>query len=305
MYCHWNIDSILMSKSILAKEPLVKEPLVKEPCKACNKLYIDLTDHHVRTKLCKDWIELLEGDTTDKSFDSKLGARIQSIHSPSFNTIQTTNQCKSCNKMFSNVGNLNKHISNNIICQKWKEYHKLQKRNPFKLDLDCDKTILQEFPYRKFIDIHHIIWNVFLTDKQSSLTEDDIKETNIKRVIMIFPEKYSKDFSKDSSKEIPEFIKGLPCDVLDYKYDDSQDYTKFDSICEKIETYRKERQNILVLCYNGYQRSIPFLCYYLTTFHKDEIPDNSRALDIILSQVDKSNYPNNKEIYLKMIDTLK
>jgi hypothetical protein len=44
-------------------------------------------------------------------------------------------------------------------------------------------------------------------------------------------------------------------------------------------------RNVLVFCNNGYQRSIPFLVYYLTNYHSDEVPSIEKAVELILSQL--------------------
>ena len=62
-----------------------------------------------------------------------------------------------------------------------------------------------------------------------------------------------------------------------------------------IKELQINRENTLIFCNNGYQRSLPFICNYLITHHNDEVPNLDRALDIVLSQADKTNFSNIKE----------
>ena len=77
--------------------------------------------------------------------------------------------------------------------------------------------------------------------------------------------------------------------------------------CERLDAMGKGeyglRRNTIVLCNNGFQRSLPFLCYYLVNYHSDEVPDLDKALDIILPQVSKEAY-SEKNTYLERIGRL-
>jgi hypothetical protein len=60
------------------------------------------------------------------------------------------------------------------------------------------------------------------------------------------------------------------------------DINEFNKQYLKIKEYRKDRNNIFIYYNNGYKKSIPFLCYYLIKFHKNEVTNVERAIDIIL-----------------------
>ena len=46
----------------------------------------------------------------------------------------------------------------------------------------------------------------------------------------------------------------------------------YEEQCDIIEHVRKQvYRNIIIFCNNGYQRSIPFICYYLLKYHPDEL----------------------------------
>jgi len=134
---------------------------------------------------------------------------------------------------------------------------------------------------------YHIIWNVLLADKQIELTQDLLESENICHIVAILPHK--SDFLQLNTS-----IPDCPYTVLEYGSNHTTEIDK-DSfkICGSFidnEARKEGRRNILIFCNNGYQRSIPFLAYYLTTFHSDEVPNIEKALNIILSQVDKKNY---------------
>jgi protein-tyrosine phosphatase len=145
---------------------------------------------------------------------------------------------------------------------------------------------------------HHIIWNVLLGDKQLELTQQNLDDDNICHIVAILP--HESDFLKLNTQ-----IKDFPYTVLEYGdgHNTTIDKSAYDKCGSFIDSVAKKegRGNILVFCNNGYQRSVPFLVYYLTTFHKDEVPDIEKALDIILSQVDRNNY---MEILKPMVDSV-
>ena len=57
-------------------------------------------------------------------------------------------------------------------------------------------------------------------------------------------------------------------------------------------------------CNSGYQRSIPFLCYYLLKYHSNEAPNIEKAIELILPQIDRANYAQTKEKYIESMTTL-
>ena len=126
-----------------------------------------------------------------------------------------------------------------------------------------------------------------LADKQLELTQETMDAENICYIVAILPR--SADFL-----ELNKNIQGVPYTVLEYgdTHTATIDKDAFNSCGAFIDALAKKegRGNVLVFCNNGYQRSIPFLVYYLTTFHADEVPTVEKALSIILSQVDKANY---------------
>ena len=141
--------------------------------------------------------------------------------------------------------------------------------------------------------VYHIIWNILLTDKQFSLTQENLKENKIGHILAILPTE--NDFTTLYSGD-------TPYSVLDYGnvHEPSIDISRFQTIGKFIDYLARNskndsERNVLIFCNNGYQRSIPFLSYYLTQFHRDECPTISKAIDLILPQVDKLNYLSLRE----------
>lgn len=276
-------------------------------CKACQKKFTNtglLNNHLNKTILCKKWIEILKCPVEKQEFDEKIVSRIQSIYdgSKKIPIINSELLCLSCHKEFSNVGNLNKHIKRNIICSKWDRYHKLQEREDYNLDTDIYNINSTMSPFVKLpnIPMHHIIWNLYLTDKESKI--DDYSKYNIDLVICIMP-----SYSYDKWKNCKE---GTNVEFINLEYTDHSPVLKnseikgYKNMAEKLIILQKDRKNALIICNNGYQRSLPFISYYLTNYHKDEVPDVSKALDIILYQLDPKNYNKTKPKYTELITDL-
>ena len=244
-------------------------------CKACGRTYTtkqNLTLHFNRQPLCQRWLNT-------KILETKLIEYIDENYEEekSHNTT-----CEFCSKSFSNKGNLNLHMKTNKICKKWEKYHQL-------------KPLYEKFTAPKY-KLCHIIWNVFLIDKEFKLTQEIIDENNIGYIIALLP---------DEQIYYDKVDVNVPHHILKYKdHTPLLDIEDFDKQCEKIEEYRKERKNIFVFCNNGYQRSIPFLCHYLINHHNDEVPTVEKAIDIILPQVDKDNYSTLRNKYIENMEKL-
>jgi hypothetical protein len=245
-------------------------------CDACHKVYstpYNLKKHLKRQPLCDRWINMKPGlkDFVDEK-----------IRTPK----DETTMCMSCNTVFANVGNLNRHLATSTICSKWDLYNDLA---PV---LGYIGKSYHEFEAPKY-SLAHIIWNVYLVDKEF-IKKDDIadilKENNVKYVIGIVP---------TDVDEICMMAPGVEYYRMTYNgHNMDIDRAQFDEQCKKIEEYRQRRENVFLFCNNGYQRSIPFLTYYLCHHHADEIPTIEMAIDTILPQVDKENYSKLRNEYI-------
>jgi hypothetical protein len=159
--------------------------------------------------------------------------------------------------------------------------------------------------YKPNNDCIHIIWNLLLTDKTVKLTPELIKNNNIEHIIAILPNKelYQElNPSLETSHTVIEYgndhSESIPTEIVDIYQMESQKINQYAS--ESTST----KKNVLVYCNNGYQRSLPFLCYYLVKEHSSEAPNLEKAIDLILPQVDREAYLNQKSLYLDNIKTL-
>ena len=287
-------------------------------CIACNKSYTTKTNlklHHTRQPLCINWIKLNPG------LKDYIDTKYNLPEDPHNIQTQQNTTCGICNTTFSNIGNLNKHLNTSIICSKWKHYKELQPLETYISKINYNEIIPVDKPYylhkesyllqniktspsiyhEEFIapkhKLCHIIWNIFLIDKEFAISEDLLEDNNIKYIISILPdeETYNNKFSQYNIDHY----------VMKYNgHNTNIDINEYDIQCNKIEDYRSRRENIFVFCNNGYQRSIPFLCYYLVKYHNNEAPTIEKALDLILPQVDKANYITIKDNYIEKMKLL-
>jgi len=161
--------------------------------------------------------------------------------------------------------------------------------------------------YKPNQDVIHIIWNLLLTDKTTKLTPELIQQNNVAHIIAILPNQkiYSEmnptlsishsviEYGDDHTEEISE-------EILELYQNESQ---KINSIAQS-NIPNQPRKNVLVYCNNGYQRSLPFLCYYLNKEHPEEAPTLEKALDLVLPQVNRAAYLNEKDQYLDNLQRL-
>lgn len=148
---------------------------------------------------------------------------------------------------------------------------------------------------------YHIIWNLLLCDKTLKLRQETIEQENIGHVLAILPD-------KQKFLELNSDIPNVSYDVLEYfdVHEPVLDTELFSKVASIIDTKAKQQhnRNVLVFCNSGYQRSIPFLVYYLTHFHSDEVPTIEKAVELILSQVDKKAFLENKNEIIQSIKLL-
>jgi hypothetical protein len=258
-------------------------------CSACNKYYsnaYNLKKHLKRQPLCEEWLKLQPG--IKDYIDDKFNLPLSDIDKKNL-----SHKCFICNTTFANLGNLNRHLDNNIQCSKWALYKDLIPLETY-IKQDNSEFVPPEYT------LHHIIWNVFLIDKEYLKLDNFkkiLKDNNIKCIIALLP------FDESSAAQLT--FPGVDKIVMNYHdHTPFLDYAQFDSAIEAIEKHRKNRENVFVFCNNGYQRSLPFLSYYLVHHHAEEIPNIERAIDIILPQVDKANYIENRAKYIDDLEKL-
>lgn len=148
-----------------------------------------------------------------------------------------------------------------------------------------------------------IIWNLYLTDKLTKLRQNDLKEANIQHIIAILP-------SKADFEALATDIGDISYTVLEYggEHTPSVNLDEFLRLGTLIDnyarglTYSETKRNVLVFCNNGYQRSLPFLCYYMTQFHKTECPTISDALKLLCASI--PGYMNERLALTEKIEPL-
>lgn len=211
-------------------------------------------------------------------------------------------KCEACFKTFTSSDDLRCHFTRQPTCEGWIKsgvninQEKITECEPKPMS---DELKNEEFVAPKY-SLCHIIWNVFLMDKEYPKLpnfQEIIAENNIKYVVAILPEESVYDETMGKYQ--------LDHTVMKYEgHDMTFDTQQFDEQCAKMEEHRKQRNNIFVYCNNGYQRSIPFLSYYLMKFHNTEAPSVERAIDLILPQVDRENYASLRSSYIESVTRL-
>ena len=150
-------------------------------------------------------------------------------------------------------------------------------------------------------DVHHIIWNLVVTDKLTQLTKEIIEKNKIKHILAILPEK--NDFLTLNT-DIPD----VSFYVMNYGtgHDISINFDEYDDCCKQIDEVAKLNgiRNVLLFCNSGFQRSIPFLTYYLIKYHPNEISNIEKAVDLMIPILDRDNYFLQREMYINNLKIL-
>jgi hypothetical protein len=269
-------------------------------CEACKKTYTtvgNLNKHLKRQPLCDRWIRLrpgLKGYVEDafevqQQYDDQDGDDGECIEPRPVHP-----SCLACAKTFANAGNLTRHMNVSGICAKWAMYSALE---PI--------TMYARFepPGENAGKMIHIIWNVFLVDKElvdSPAFPALVKSENVAHVVGVVKAEFAPRLAEISGGC------GIGHTAVVYKGHtmDSIDAPAYESVCDTIETNRAERKNVVVFCTSGYQRSLPLLAYYLMNRHRDEAPTAERCVDLILPQVDKVNFAKDRSKYVELLGKL-
>jgi hypothetical protein len=166
----------------------------------------------------------------------------------------------------------------------------------------------------------HVIWNLFICDKYQKIDQDVIDRNGIGYIITILP--YESDYltyipdelttgNPTLSWEAKEAAdKTLPHHTIEYldTHEDTIDaalLATYQDQCARIEEVRKQpNRNIIIFCNNGYQRSVPFLCYYLLKYHPDEYPSLINVLQLVLGKVQGKPEPDYMNEYIKLLPKL-
>jgi len=284
-------------------------------CPSCENVYKSdnsITEHFSRNPACKRWYSLLNGSSIIAKLVQETSNRSKTEYA--MKNSMKKHLCNSCGLEYCNLGNLNKHLKSHIACIKYNSYSMLSNTELTEDELENDGINIGIVPENYINDDYvkvpekeegvpefiFIIWNLLLTDKvtineaisSNSITPQRSSNplNNVSHIIAIVPErsvvnfesidKYNilkYDFSRDKYTTYDVLEYGIGHDILTQKQLD-----EFEVMYDKMEAFQKERKNVLILCNSGYQRSLPFLCRYLTTRHPNEVKSMKQALTIVL-----------------------
>lgn len=214
-------------------------------------------------------------------------------------------QCLSCSRKYQNIGELDAHLNRQPICRYGirNNYNLISKANLDQLEGMEDNKISNYDKYKECKDkLIHIIWNILLVDKTTKITSELIQNNNVGYILAILP---NEQIYIENMQE----VLNVNHHIIEYgdKHDVEIDEKTLDQYIEQgqiMDNFAKgTRRNVIIFCNNGYQRSLPFICYYLIKFHPDEVPNLDKALDIILPQIDKNLY-SEKSKYLENLERL-
>lgn len=300
----------------------------KYECKSCERTYStkgNLQNHYKTFQICEKMSRIPDKIPT-KIDNTQMKQWLEDMQENE----KLPYQCISCDKHFSNKGNVNRHIKQNKQCMKWIYLQNagtntnIIPMKPIKQGI-CDNifndndTIVSSPDQFKhgicdnIVNNHdtfvappddgliHIIWNVFLTNKLINITPDLLKQNNITRIIAILPNQH--EYDKVINFEVDHKVMVYQGHSQNISESTIQEWK---TECEMIDKYNRleNKENILVFCNNGYQRSVPFLSYYLMHYHSNECPSLQHALNIILPQLDKQNFAKNSIEYHKNLSQL-
>ena len=269
-------------------------------CDICHKKFSNVSNlgkHMKRSLICKKWRDYNFIKTLSETKVVPMNGSEYENHVIEINTINDVN-------MYENQNALMKTKEmNNEKCSKFNENKIFEHTYPF------NHTVTKN--YEKFEPIKdkliHVIWNVYLVDKQTKIDKEILDKNKVGYILAILPTK--DEFKKHHSEildEVPYFVmeyRDIHKDVLD---NDTIDTYK--NQCNIIDTIAKQsdksKRNVFIFCNNGYQRSIPFICFYLMKYHPEEISNLSQALDQILPQINKETYIKEKDTYMERIPKL-
>lgn len=284
-----------------------------ETCGSCQKAYAaprGLAKHLARQPLCARWASLLAGEGGERAIGCFVDARFGLPRSEGELELGR-NTCGICGTAFANSGNLNRHLKASLACAKWAMYRELE---PLGGCVDSTRAVCTAYrsgpvtadevintvddggvcigdsvgthpfapPSSKPAPIF-VIWSLFLAEKDLELSAELLSDNNIRFVIAILP---SADIYGERVKvEVDHHVM-----VYD-GHTPAIDFAKYRSLCLKIDAVRQAatgRGNTLVYCNTGYQRSLPFLVYYLHEYHRNEAPSIKKAMEIVLGATDRS-----------------
>jgi hypothetical protein len=354
--CNWcysfvaNLEEHLeLSQKCVDRKKHADERIEKQSriCKACDREYSNvgnLNKHLKSNVICQKWIDSNNiFSVRGRVVDNNTIGIIQNNYESAINFKQFQDGdhgCKACGKKFTTHANINRHLKNSIVCQKWID----SKQNPVssdKLHFDvypkADSNELvdsldEHYKYNEDMTVNtdtktsikfeapkdnliHVIWNLYLCDKYQTIDQELIINNNIGYIIAILPTK------EDYQKYIdPQLCKHHVIEYFDNHEDIiSDDLIKtYENQCGIMEDVRlngtasmkmsgygnKNHRNIVIFCNSGFQRAIPFICYYLLKHHPDEFHSLIAVLHLVLGKMQNKHQPDLVEEYTVLLPRL-
>lgn len=282
-------------------------------CDACKKSYStvgNLNKHLKRQPLCERWLRLRPGlkDYVEDAFDVQQqygdqdgGPEGEGEGEDGYEMPRPAHPaCLACDKAFANAGNLTRHLATSAICAKWAMYSTLE---PITMYARFDP------PGEGAQKLIHIIWNVFLADKELVLSDGFdrqlVESENIGHIVGICKDEFQPRLAEIAARC------GIGHTAVLYRGNamDNVDTSSYEAVCDVIDANRGgsggggsgKRKNVVVFCSSGYQRSIPMLSYYLLSRHREEAPDVERCVDLLLPHIDRASYASDKPKYVELL----
>lgn len=129
---------------------------------------------------------------------------------------------------------------------------------------------------------------IVIGDKTLALTPAIINEADVGAIVAIMPT------INDFSKAAPELVAaGVPLCVLTYdRTKSSLDLCQFEEAAVRIETIlnTSQQKTLMIVCNTGFQRSIPFLAWYLIYYCKMHEMTVEKVIDMTMPQYDMDGY---------------
>jgi len=274
-------------------------------CDACEREYTstgNLNKHLKQNNLCFEWLKQNINETDRYKIiqnDYNITNKIEGFREGEF-------KCNQCQKCFSTQSNLNKHMIRSVICKKWNDLNINKQTSNNLNNINAENSYIYENNYSSFKpptdNLIHVIWNIFLCDKYQDINKELIENNKIGYIISILP-------TKEDYKEYiePELVKHSTIEYFDNHEEtiDAKLLQIYQEQCDQIEIVRKEEyRNIIIFCNNGFQRSIPFICYYLLKYHPNEYSSLVTVLNLVLSKVQNTSTPAYIEEYTQLLSKL-
>lgn len=137
--------------------------------------------------------------------------------------------------------------------------------------------------------------NLYVSDKYILLNNQLLKEKNISHIVCLLP---TQEIADELTKDVKRDFHITLLDYGDVHEPGLDKRTK--ETCDMIEEVTKEK-NVLIFCNNGYQRTMPFLFYYLTKYKGESF---EKAAHNILGSLDSRNWSNSykdRDAYYKPV----